>query len=182
MATNLLVSVICPDRVGLVAGLSGRLFDLGGNLADTTFAVLGEAAEFTAVVEFDQDMDAADLNAEIATLAELEGADITVTPFEMGTVHGPLGRLTHRIVVGGGDRPGLIARMSEVFGEFGANIVRLNSERVPGSGGDVYVVTFGVSIPASAEQSCLATVDNTAGELGLSCRSYAVNDEAEKTA
>lgn len=178
MAKTLLVSVLCPDRVGLVAALSGRLFDLGGNFADTTFAVLGEGSEFTAVVEFGEDMSPDAIAGDLAAIPELEGADITVTPFDLSTVHGPSGRLTHRVVVSGGDRPGLIARLSEVFGEFEANIVRLNSERVPSAAGDVYAVTFGVSIPGSAVDRCLATIDNTAGELGLTCRSYAVQTEA----
>jgi glycine cleavage system transcriptional repressor len=178
MPTNLLVSVICPDRVGLVAALTGRLFDLGANLADTTFAVLGEGAEFTAVAEFTEETPPETIEAEIRDLPELEGADVSVTAFTLGTVHGPMGRLTHRIVLSGGDRPGLIARLSELFGEFDANIVRLNSERIPGKTGDEYVVTFGVSIPEAAAPTCLATVDNTAGELGLTCRSYAVHGEA----
>lgn len=177
MTKNLLVSVICKDRVGLVAALTGRLFDLGGNLADTTFAVLGEGCEFTAVAEFPDDIDAEAVEQEISSLEELADADVSVVPFTHGTVHGPMGRLTHRIVVSGGDRPGLIARLSELFGEFGANIVRLNSERIPGQGTDDYVVTFGVSIPDGAVQTCLATVDNTAGELGLKCRTYAVRTE-----
>lgn len=179
MTKNLLVSVICKDRVGLVAALTGRLFDLGGNLADTTFAVLGEGCEFTTVAEFADDTDAQAVERELSGLDDLAGAEVSVTPFALGTVHGPLGRLTHRVVVSGGDRPGLIARLSELFGEFGANIVRLNSERIPGQGGDDYVVTFGVSIPEAAAQTCLATVDNTAGELGLKCRSYAVRSEVE---
>lgn len=177
MSTTFLASVICHDRVGLVSALTGRLFDLGANLSDTTFAVLGEGAEFTAVIDFDDAPEPDELAADLKGLDELQGAEVTVVPFTLSTVHGPAGRLTHRVVVSGGDRPGLIARLSELFGEFGANIVRLNAERVPGPQGDDYVVTFGVSLPEASAQTCLATVDNTAGELGLKCRSYPVKPE-----
>ncbi len=44
-----LISILCPDRAGLVAAIAGHLFDLGVNLRDTSFAVLGQGAEFTAV-------------------------------------------------------------------------------------------------------------------------------------
>src|SRR5262245_7561107 len=47
MAKSALVSVICEDRTGLIAAITGRMFDLGINLGDTTFAVLGTGAEFT---------------------------------------------------------------------------------------------------------------------------------------
>jgi len=39
------ISVMSRDRVGLVAAIAGCLFDLGGDLSDTTFAVLGGGAE-----------------------------------------------------------------------------------------------------------------------------------------
>jgi glycine cleavage system transcriptional repressor len=65
----------------------------------------------------------------------------------------------------------LIARLSEVFVQFGANIVRLNAERIdaPG-GGSQYAVIFAVFLPEGSAQSCLATVANTAGSLALSCQ------------
>ena len=52
MTKAVLISFICSDRVGLVADITGCLFDLGGNLSDTTFAVLGGGAEFTVVAQF----------------------------------------------------------------------------------------------------------------------------------
>jgi glycine cleavage system transcriptional repressor len=166
-----LISITCPDRVGLVSAVSGRLFELGANLGDTTFAVLGGGAEFTSVVELPEDMELEAADAELRALPELEAADISVTRFALPPVHGPLGRVTHKITVTGGDRPGLIARLSEVFVQFGANIVRLNAERIdaPG-GGSQYAVIFAVFLPEGSAQSCLATVANTAGSLALSCQ------------
>lgn len=43
------VSMTGPDRVGLISAVTARLFDLGANLADTNFAVLGTGFEFNAV-------------------------------------------------------------------------------------------------------------------------------------
>ena len=65
MATTALISILCPDRIGLVAAIAGRLFDLGGNLADTTFAVLGGGAEFTAVCEFPEGVTPETIEAEV---------------------------------------------------------------------------------------------------------------------
>ncbi|MBN36576.1 MAG: hypothetical protein CMM46_17710 [Rhodospirillaceae bacterium] len=65
MATNALISVICHDRSGLVADLAGRLFDLNRNLGDTTFAVLGEAAEFTCLAEIRDDLTLGSVKQEI---------------------------------------------------------------------------------------------------------------------
>ncbi len=164
--STVLISVFCSDRTGLVAAIAGRLFDVGANLGDSSFAMLGTGAEFTSICEIPHDLKAAEVEAELAALPVLAGARISVRPFELEAAHGPLGRITHRVVVSGGDRPGLVARLSEVFGEFQANIVRMDAQRVPDQG--VYITRFSVSIPNRVD-ACLATIGNTAGELNLSC-------------
>ena len=164
--TALLISVSCSDRPGLVAAITGLLFDLGVNLGDTSFAMLGTGAEFTSVSELPIGLEISEIGAGLHALPELAGARIDIRPFELEADHGTMGRITHRITVSGGDRPGLVARLSEVFGQFGANIVRMDAQRVPEQ--DLYVTRFSVWLGARAE-ACLATVTNTAGELHLSC-------------
>jgi glycine cleavage system transcriptional repressor len=164
--TTMLLSVFCPDRPGLVADITGRLFEIGANLGDTSFAMLGSGAEFSSVCDLPDDISVAEIERDLAALPGLSAARIAVRPFEMDASHGPLGRITHRVVVSGGDRPGLIARLSEVFGQFQANIVRMDAQRIPEQ--DIYITRFSVAIPARVD-ACLATIANTAGELNLSC-------------
>ena len=167
--TSAWISISCPDRVGLVSAITGQVFDLGGNLGDTTFAVLGAGAEFTSVCDFPDDVDLSTVEDIMSRLPELDGAEVSVSRFDLAPVHGPSGRVTHRIAVSGGDRPGLIARLCELFVQSRANIVRLNAERIPGPDGGEYVVNIAVNIPEESTQTCLATVANTAGELSLNC-------------
>jgi glycine cleavage system transcriptional repressor len=169
MTTNMFVSISCADRVGLIAAISGCLFDLGGNLGDTTFAVLGGAADFDSVVELPEGTEPHHVEGVLRSLPELADAKVSVKAFTLSPIHAESAQVTHRITVSGGDRPGLVARLSEVFVEFGANIVRLNAERIPSSAGTVYGVIIAVHIPAHAAASCLATVANTAGSLALTC-------------
>ncbi|NIR60230.1 MAG: ACT domain-containing protein, partial [Gammaproteobacteria bacterium] len=93
------------------------------------FAVLGTGAEFTVVVEEPVPAAIEEIDQHLRELPELEGAEITVEEFDIEPVHGPSAQITHRIVIRGQDQPGLIARVSEVFGDYGANIVRMNAER-----------------------------------------------------
>ncbi|MFP6710444.1 MAG: amino acid-binding protein [Rhodospirillales bacterium] len=161
-----LVSVFCPDRTGLIAAIAGRMFDLGANLGDTTFAVLGSGAEFTSITELPDAIENETLAAELASVPELAEAKITVTDFELDPIQDQAGKITHRITVRGGDQPGLIARLSELFIEYKANIVRLSSEKTPDGN---YILRISVSIPEGSAESCLATVANTAEGLQLSC-------------
>lgn len=166
---HVLVSVFCPDRTGLIAAIAGRLFELGANLGDTSFAVLGTAAEFTAICRVPDHLTADLLREDLGLLPELAGATVEVSPFGLDAEHGPTAKITHVVTVSGGDRPGLIARLSEVFTQFKANIVRMDAQTVPEARGPRYLTRFAVWIPPASAQSCLNTVANTAGELGLSC-------------
>ncbi len=169
MSLNALVSVIGADRIGFVSAITGRLFDLGANLGDTAFAVLGGGAEFTAVCEFAQDMDVQTLQRELRALPVLDQAEIKVSQFEPTAPPPASETVTHAITISGGDNPGLMARICEVFEQFDVNIVRLNSERTPiGKNRQNYVISIAVAIPPNKARTCLATIANTAGELGLS--------------
>lgn len=169
-----LISVFCPDRTGLVADITGFLFDSGGNLGDSTFAVLGSGAEFTSVCELPADISFDHIESGLRSLPDMADADIKVAAFELDPFHGPSGQITHRITVGGGDRPGLITRLCEVFVQFRANVVRLNADRTPGPDRHNYVIRISAWIPEDTATTCLATVANTAGELGLTCHWEAV--------
>ena len=169
MASVALVSVLGPDRVGLVAAIAEHLFNIGVNLRDTTFAALGAGAEFVALCELPPGLSAGEVEAALKELPELEGAEVRAVPYAFDPSPGPAGSVTHRITISGGDQLGLVARLAEVFRQYEANIVRLEARKLSDQEGGLYVTRFAVFIPEGRRSLCLATVGNTAGTLGLSC-------------
>src|SRR6185437_3661421 len=101
---------------------------------------------------------------------ELENAQIRVVPYGFDAQPGPMGRITHRIEVSGGDQLGLIARLAEIFAQNGANIVRLDAQKLSAVEGARDVPRFSVWLPPERASLCVATVANTAGTLGLTSR------------
>jgi len=164
---SMVVSVFCPDQVGLVAAITGVLFDLGANLGDTSFAVLGQAAEFTAICEVAEEISADEVREALSAQPELAGARVLVAPFELNLLHGSTGEATHRIEISGGDSPGLLARLSEVFGQFDSNIVRLTTDKQEVEGTYRYTMRINARIAPDRADACLAAVMNTAGGLRL---------------
>ena len=164
-----IVSIKGPDKVGLISAVAGRLFDLGINLGDTTFTVLGGNAEFSAVCELQGETNIDAIKTELNALDQLAGSEISVSHFNIKNETDASKSVTHNITISGGDRPGLLAMLCEVFQQFGANIVQLNSEHRLGAGGGQYVISAAVSIPPDAAKTCLTHISNTAGDLGLNC-------------
>jgi glycine cleavage system transcriptional repressor len=169
MASVALVSVLCADRVGLVSAIADHLFDAGANLRDTSFAALGSGAEFTSVCELPEGLDVEGLEAGLRGLDALAGAQVRVVPYSFDPQPGAAARVTHRIAVSGGDQLGLVARLADIFAQYDANIVRLEARKLSDAEGGLYVTRFAVSIPPPGVEPCLATVENTAGTLGLAC-------------
>ena len=164
------VSVLCADRVGLVSGIADHLFENGVNLRDTVFAALGSGAEFTAVCELPEGFSVEVLEAGLTGLDILAGAQVRVVPYSFDPEPAAGARVTHRIAVAGGDQLGLVARLADVFAQYGANIVRLEARKLSEAEGGLYVTRFAVSVPPDRAALCLSTVANTAGTLGLDCR------------
>lgn len=167
MVELVVVSILCPDRVGLVSAIADHLFAEGVNLRDTSFAALGHEAEFTSLCEVPESLGGERLKAGLSALPELDGAQIRVVPYTGDPGPGPMSRVTHHIEVCGGDQLGLIARLSDILTQFGANIVRLDAQKLPESEGGRYVTRFSVWIPGERAATCLAAIGNTAGSLGL---------------
>lgn len=168
MSETVLISITGEDAVGLIAKVTGTLYELGANLADTSFSVLGHGFEFTSVSEIlDEDTDQAAILEALKALPELSTARIEVQQFHLEPTAAERGIITHRITVRGGDQPGLVARLSEVFIDFHANVIRMNCRRNVTSSGTEYVTTFAVSIPENRAAHCLSAISNTAGSLRL---------------
>lgn len=160
------LKVACADRKGLVSALAARLFDLGINLGDTSFATFGEAAEFTGLMELPPDLRADALVSDLGRLAVLAGAEIEATPVAPGKPRPDAILLTHRITCLGPDQPGLLARLTEVLVAHDANIASLHATRFDHPRGELYRIRLAVSIGADRADSCLSALANAAAQLG----------------
>ena len=169
MSSVALVSVLAPDRIGLVAAIADYLFSAGANLRDAAFAALGSGAEFVTVCELPDGVTASEIEAGLARLPELAGAQVRAVPYAFDPIPRIGGRVTHRIAISGGDQLGLVARLSEIFARYEANIVRLEARKLSDAEGGLYVSRFAVSIAPDQADLCLAAVANTAGALGMAC-------------
>ena len=169
MSKLIRISIFCPDKIGLISAVAGKLFDLGANLGDTSFAVLGTGAEYTAVCSVPDSLEDSELKEQLHALSELDKADIRIAPFMLETIQAESAKITHRILVEGGDNPGLVARLTEVFVEFNANIVRLNTNLIRQGNQSLYQIDIHVCIPDTSIPSCISIIENTASTLQMRC-------------
>ncbi|RCK45822.1 MULTISPECIES: glycine cleavage system protein R [Thalassospira] len=166
MKANTRITISCTDRVGLVSDISGLLFDIGANLGPTSFGLDGNTAKFETSCELPDDCPPSECAAGLAELS-LENADISVEAIAAAPELVGAPGATHLIECSGIDQPGLIARLSEIFIEYNANIVRMAASATDEKDARIYTTRFAVAIPAERASNCLATLANTAGSMRL---------------
>lgn len=159
------VTAIGRDRPGIVAGLTGALRDLGGNLEDVSSTILRGHFAMMLVVEAKPDTDAERLHAILAAAGERLGVHVTVSDVEAGTPDRPAA--THVLSVYGADHPGIVAAFATRLAERGANITDLSC-KLTSTESPVYVMLAEVAVPGGLDPDELtAELTALASEVGV---------------
>lgn len=166
---NYILRITGSDGVGHIANITGYLFEIGANLADASFTVLGTGFEFSSLIEFQSEIDVTEIESGLKACGIPESTRISLVPASYGFNRMDDSVITHTVEFSGGDRPGLVARMSEVFGKYNANIVRMSSRRGEIDGQYDYRTRFSVHVRPDTYKALETALYNTAGSLRLNC-------------
>ena len=178
MLTSLVVTVIGPDRPGLVSQLSDRGKAHGASWAESRMASL--AGQFAGIVRFE--VDAARAAALAAALVELEALGLRVVIAEGRRIPRPADGRTLKLELVGHDRPGIVRDISRVLADSGVSIEELHTEIVSGamSGGNLFQVKALLEVPAGLATGELRRVlEALANELMVD---IALDDSAPRAA
>jgi len=129
MITSLVVTVIGPDRPGIVSLLSAKAQGFGANWAGSRMASL--AGQFAGMVHFEVPPEHADALA--AALRGLESAELKIHIERSDGTPVPAGRRVVRLELVGHDRPGIVRDLSGALAQRGVSIEELHTEIVSGA-------------------------------------------------
>lgn len=160
---HLAVTAIGADRPGIVAALTGALHDLEGNLEDVSSTIL--RGHFAMMLVADIPAPADDVRAALDRAVGRLGVAVTVADVEAGAPERP--RATHVLTAHGADRPGIVAGLSGLLADRGANVTDLSC-RLTDADRPVYVLVAEVEVPEAVDAGSLtADVTAAADELGV---------------
>jgi glycine cleavage system transcriptional repressor len=159
------VTAIGRDRPGIVAGLTGALRDLGGNLEDVSSTILRGHFAMMLVVDAEEGTTADKLRETLSAAGEALGVHVTVSDVEAGTPDRPAA--THVLSVYGADHPGIVAAFAGGLSERGVNITDLSC-KLTSSEAPVYVMLAEVAVPAGIAPDALSKdISELAREVGV---------------
>jgi glycine cleavage system regulatory protein len=161
---DLVLTLIGPDRPGIVEAIAEPIARHGGNWLESRMAHL--AGKFAGILRIDVPAENAD--ALVEALHGLEARALKLT-IELGPAVAQGGadrQMTVELV--GLDRPGIVREISRALAEHGVNIEELTTDRTaaPMSGELLFRSRASISVPAEVDPSHLRErLERLAGDL-----------------
>ena len=164
MTTSLVITMIGPDRPGLVSALSDKAAEFGANWADSLMANL--AGQFAGIVHLQ--VAAENCDALMAALRKLESPGLHIGVAK-GEAAGPVPTARRlKLDLVGHDRPGIIHAISNQLAQSGVSIEKLQTKIVSGawSGGQMFQMHALLLVPPGLESDDLRRgLEGLANEL-----------------
>ena len=163
-ATAMVVTVIGPDRPGIVSLLSDRARRHGANWAASRLSRL--AGEFAGMVHFEVPSENAAAFETALRGLESSGLRLVIAKSENGTVAGNLRGVELTLV--GQDRLGIVSNLTRILAEAGISIENIHTEIVPakGSAAQTFKVAAHLLVPTSVSTESLgAKLEALASEM-----------------
>jgi len=147
--TSLVLTLLGPDRPGLVEAVADVIAANGGNWLESRMAHL--AGKFAGVLRADVPADKVD--TVIGALRRLETRGLKIVAEVASPADEPGDQRSMNLEVVGLDRPGIVREISQLLAQQGVNVEELTTDRssAPMSGEMLFHARARVHIPASAD-------------------------------
>jgi len=137
-----LINAFGKDKPGIVAEVSKVLYENGFNLENSTMSRLADEFTIMLVVQTEKDLVSEDVEKLFSNLKKNLKLNIYVKEVDYRENNDKNDRL-YRVVVYGGDKPGIVYKVASLFAKRGINIVDMTTEKV----NDLYVLITDIEIP-----------------------------------
>jgi glycine cleavage system transcriptional repressor len=167
---SLAITVVGPDRPGIISAVAGVLSSYRMNLEDSSMTLLRGHFAMTLVCAGD----APPAEVERALVAAVDPSlAVTVRPVPEEDEPAPVGS-TQLVTVHGADRLGLVAQLAGTIAAAGGNITDLTTRLT----GALYVLVAEVDLPPGADVDALAAaLTGAAAELGVDVTMHPVEND-----
>ena len=125
MQIPLVMTIISPDRTGLVESVARAVADHGGNWLESRMCRLG--GDFAGILRVE--IPAENQAALLTTLQQLQTHGLQIVVRDDAPTHAAAGQQT-RLEIVGGDRPGIVREITSALARAGVNVEEFSSEVV----------------------------------------------------
>lgn len=129
MQQQMIISVVSKDRPGIIADITGAIFDLDGDLADLSQSILCGYLTMTLIATFAADRSPTDVISKINELPAGKDYDVMVKPMDipLKNGHGTLPEKTYIVTAQGKNKSGMVYNISSFCYQRNINIMDLST-------------------------------------------------------
>jgi len=168
MKRTFALSAIGKDRPGIVAEVSGLIYECGGNLEDSSMTRLGEQFALLILLSGTGEEFSYRLSTGCKRLEWEKHLSIFLTPLETPEGKpGEKGRIDlYELSTTGLDRMGIVHRVSRLLADHGINIADMHTKAAPSpeSGTPIFTMKILLEVPGSVSPQNLLKELNRLGE------------------
>jgi len=148
----LVMTIISPDRTGLVESVARAVADHGGNWLESRMCRLG--GEFAGILRLELPLEKKP--ALLAALQKLQTNGLHIVVREDAPVSATGGKQTKLEIIGA-DRPGIVREITSALARAGVNVEEFSSEvsSAPMSGETLFKASARLHLPATCDQAAL---------------------------
>ena len=171
MPSTAVISILCRDRIGLVATISETVVDMGRKVSDMTASVLGKGIVCVVISLWpDKEPPVSEIRKRINDLPGLNAANVQVDTFDLLSFSfDSIEKTSHRIRCRRlNDNRGDLGALCGTFADFKANLVRVHAERHRTGKDWEFTINMEVDIPKKEAKDYLEAIKSTAKRLGYS--------------
>ena len=153
---KVVVTIVGPDRPGIIAAVSGLLYRLEGNLENVSQTILQSVFTGTFIVSLPGGISRDKLRADIKEVVMPMGLMAHVDPFVMPDEGlAPPNSDPYVITTRGPDQKGLVARFTAILAGYQANVSTLQAVFKGGDDPDDNIMIYEVDVPRSVDRQAL---------------------------
>ncbi len=147
MKLPLVITLVAPDRTGLVESVAQAVASHGGNWLESRMCRLG--GEFAGILRIE--IPAERKTELLAALQTLPGLNFVVQPARAAEPAAPARQLRLEIV--GSDRPGIVREITRALTRANVNVEEFSSERIsaPMSGEELFKAAARLQLPEACD-------------------------------
>ncbi len=163
---DLVLTLIGPDRPGLVEAVAAVIASHGGNWLESRMTRL--AGKFAGILRAELPADRVPEALRALAALEARGVRVTTETVPRAEVPAAVAQVRMRLELVGVDRPGIVREVSQLLASHGVNVEDLVTNRVsaPMSGEMLFEARADVAVPASTDVNRLRdALDRTANDL-----------------
>ncbi len=131
MENQIIISVMSQDRPGIIADITGAIYELNGDLADLNQSVLFGYLTMILVATFNTNITVEDILARISAIDSTTKLDVMVRKMDVpvDTAHSKLPEKTYIVTAQGKNKRGLVHGISSFCYHHNINILDLATTR-----------------------------------------------------